>query len=96
MDKTADEMMDELRSENARLTAELGKARARIRELSLERDSWERLERDVAKPGCCAYFQGCNDAETCDGCPALKAEGDCGQARAADVVRRAKALAGVL
>ena len=96
MDKTADEMMDELRSENARLTAELGKARSMLRETRLERDSWERLERDVAKPGCCAYFQGCNDAETCDGCPALKAEGDCGQARAADVVRRAKALAGVL
>lgn len=58
-------------------------------------DSWERLRADVAKPGCCEYFQGRSDAEACDGCPALEAMVDCGQARATDVVRRAKALAGV-
>ena len=59
-------------------------------------DSWERLRADVAKPGCCEYFQGRGDVESCDGCPALEAKVDCGQARAADVVRRAKALAGVM
>ena len=58
-------------------------------------DSWERLRADVAKPGCCEYFQGRGDVESCDGCPALEAKVDCGQARATDVVRRAKALAGV-
>lgn len=58
-------------------------------------DSWERLRADVARPGCCEYFQGRGDVETCDGCPALEAKVDCGQARATDVVRRAKALAGV-
>ena len=58
-------------------------------------DSWERLRADVAKPGCCEYFQGRSDVEACDGCPALEATVDCGQARATDVVRRAKALAGV-
>ena len=58
-------------------------------------DSWERLRADVAKPGCCEYFQGRSDVETCDGCPVLEANVDCGQARATDVVRRAKALAGV-
>ena len=58
-------------------------------------DSWERLEEDVAQPGCCEYFHCGPDVETCDGCPALKSDGECFQARAADIVRRAKVLAGV-
>lgn len=58
-------------------------------------DSWNRLEEDIAKAGCCEYFHCGPDVETCDGCPALKSDGECEHARAADIVRRAKALAGV-
>ena len=58
------------------------------------RDSWERLDEDTMK-GTCAYFgfvgKLCNDG---DGCPANKT-GDCAKFKAADIVRRAKALAGV-
>ena len=58
-------------------------------------DSWERLEEDLTHSGCCAYFYRSTDGETCDGCPAHESLGDCWQARATDIVRRAKALAGV-
>ena len=58
------------------------------------RDSWERLEEDTMK-GSCAYFgfadKPCSDG---DGCPANK-PGDCAKFKAVDIVRRAKALAGV-
>ena len=57
-------------------------------------DSWERLEEDTMKSSC-AYFgfadKPCNDG---DGCPANK-PGDCAKFKAVDIVRRAKALAGV-
>ena len=57
-------------------------------------DSWERLEEDTMK-GSCAYFgfadKPCSDG---DGCPANK-PGDCAKFKAVDIVRRAKALAGV-
>ena len=68
-----------------------------VRSLSLTHtrpDSWERLEEDTMK-GSCAYFgffgKPCNDG---DGCPANK-PGDCAKFKAVDIVRRAKALAGV-
>ena len=57
-------------------------------------DSWEWLEEDTMK-GSCAYFgfasKPCSDG---DGCPANK-PGDCAKFKAVDIVRRAKALAGV-
>lgn len=59
-------------------------------------DSWERLEEDLTHSGCCAYFYHSTDGGTCDGCPAYESLGDCWQARATDIVRRAKALAGVM
>lgn len=57
-------------------------------------DSWERLERDTAK-GLCEYF-GFDD-RPCDageGCPAYE-QGICAVYKAKDIIRRAKALAGV-
>ena len=58
-------------------------------------DSWERLEDDSSN-GLCEYF-GMGDAEDCKGCPAY---GDrlsipCSSVMARDIIRRAKALAGV-
>ena len=58
-------------------------------------DSWERLE-DDARNGLCEYF-GMGDAEYCDGCPVY---GDrlsigCNSVMTLDIIRRAKALAGV-
>lgn len=61
----------------------------------VQADSWERLGEDIAKPLCCDYFNHGPDVETCDGCPALKSDGECEHVRAADIIRRAKALAGV-
>ena len=59
-------------------------------------DSWERLEED-AKKGSCNYF-GC-DANGCHGCPAYgwsvtRGGNGCGNAKMADLMRRAKELAG--
>lgn len=57
-------------------------------------DSWERLEKDAAKDPC-VYF-GRGDDSIYNKCPSCPAYGDdCGPAMAQDVVRRAKALAGV-
>lgn len=57
-------------------------------------DSWGRLEEDAAK-GLCEYFgfsdRPCNEGE---GCPAYE-QGGCATYKAKDLVRRAKALAGV-
>lgn len=68
-----------------------------VRSLSLTHtgpDSWEQLEEDTMKSSC-AYFgfasKPCSDG---DGCPANK-PGDCAKFKAVDIVRRAKALAGV-
>ena len=59
-----------------------------------EPDSWERLDGDAVK-GACEYFgflgKPCNDG---DGCSANK-PGDCAKFKALDIIRRAKALAGV-
>lgn len=59
-------------------------------------DSWERLEEDAAKGLCCEYF-GMGDAPDCKGCPAYENRLSCGCSitMAQDIVRRAKALAGV-
>lgn len=58
-------------------------------------DSWERLEKDVKRYGdertACMYYE--RPMSECDGCPARDAE-DCDGFVAADVLRRAKALAG--
>ena len=59
-------------------------------------DSWDRLGED-AKKGSCDYF-GC-DANGCHGCPAYdwntaRGGSGCGNAKARDLVRRARALAG--
>ena len=56
-------------------------------------DSWERLEEDAAKESCFYFgFENklCGDGA---GCPANKL-GNCSKSKAADIVRRAKALAG--
>ena len=58
-------------------------------------DSWERLEEDAAK-GLCGYF-GMDDAPDCKGCPAYedRLSCACNITMARDIIRRAKALAGV-
>lgn len=55
-------------------------------------DSWERLEEDAAKSDC-DYFG--RDASDCDRCPARESTLSCGQSKSLDIIRRAKALAGV-
>lgn len=60
-------------------------------------DSWERLEEDAANDPC-EYF-GMDRTGSCDGCPA-KSEDDklsmcCRSVMTLEIVRRAKALAGV-
>ncbi len=57
-----------------------------------EPESWERLEEDAAK-GACAYF-GSNEF-SCKECHFFGREHDCSGLMAMDIVRRAKALAGV-
>lgn len=57
-------------------------------------DSWERLEEDASKEPC--FYFGFED-KPCDdgaGCPANKL-GNCSKLKAKDIIRRAKALAGV-
>lgn len=56
------------------------------------KDSWERLEEDAAKSDC-DYFG--RDASDCDRCPARESTLSCGQSKSLDIIRRAKALAGV-
>ncbi len=58
------------------------------------KDSWERLEEDASKEPC--FYFGFED-KPCDdgaGCPANKL-GNCSKLKASDIIRRAKALAGV-
>ena len=58
------------------------------------KDSWERLEEDAAKEPCFYFgFEGkpCDDGA---GCPANKL-GNCSKLKASDIIRRAKALAGM-
>lgn len=58
-------------------------------------DSWERLDEDAAK-GLCGYF-GMDDAPECKGCPAygVRLSTGCSSVMTRDIIRRAKALAGV-
>lgn len=57
-------------------------------------DSWERLEKDAKKDACEYFGYGPGSIyNKCTSCPAYG--DDCGPAMAQDIVRRAKALAGV-
>ena len=56
-------------------------------------DSWERLAEDAAK-GACAYFG--SSEFSCKECHSFGREHDCSGLMAMDIVRRAKALAGVV
>ena len=57
-------------------------------------DTWERLEEDAGKRTC-EYFGQFSYSTSCDGCPqeGFVQKDDCRAAKAADLVRRAKALA---
>lgn len=65
--------------------------RVNVRDCTLP-DSWERLEQDAAK-GMCGYFGQSDDDDSCYDCPAYNR--GCIQWRSLDLIRRAKALAGV-
>lgn len=65
--------------------------RHRLTRFHLERDSWERLERDAEKTTC-GYF---GRSGLCVGCPALSISQMCNVAKSEDIVRRAKALSGL-
>lgn len=69
--------------------------RARLSACTLP-DSWERLEEDAGKDACEYFNQTCS--ASCSACPAKSDETDpriCFNVIARDLVRRAKALAGV-
>lgn len=57
-------------------------------------DSWERLEEDAEKEACDYFGVECDDDYGCSGCPHLHEGRDCTIDMQADLVRRAKALAG--
>nr|DAH52955.1 MAG TPA: hypothetical protein [Caudoviricetes sp.] len=65
--------------------------RLRLIRFHLEQDSWERLEKDASKNSC-GYF---GRSGLCVDCPALAISKMCNVAKSEDIVRRAKALAGV-
>ena len=65
--------------------------RLRLTRFHLEQDSWERLEKDASKTSC-GYF---GRSGLCVDCPALAISKMCNVAKSEDIVRRAKALAGV-
>lgn len=56
-----------------------------------ERDSWEKLDEDAKKYACVYWGMGFCDETTCPG----GGPTDCHQEQKADIVRRAKKLAGV-
>ena len=57
-------------------------------------DSWEQLEYDIDKTDC-VYF-GMGKAKSCEGCKAFEhSELTCAEKKSKDIIRRAKALAGV-
>lgn len=58
-------------------------------------DSWERLEEDAAKEPCDYFGVECDDDKGCGGCPHLREGRDCVIDLQADLVRRAKAIAGM-
>lgn len=61
-------------------------------------DSWEKLKGDLGLT-CCTYFDDGNVTEGCNGCRAEELGGnmggDCDELMFDDIIRRAKALAGV-
>ena len=57
-------------------------------------DSWERLEEDAAKEPCDYFGVECDEDKGCSGCPHLHKGRDCTIDMQADLIRRAKALAG--
>ena len=57
-------------------------------------DSWERLEMDAAKEPCDYFGVEHDEDKGCSGCPHLREGRDCTIALQADLIRRAKALAG--
>ena len=65
--------------------------RHRLTRFHLERDSWERLEKDAEKTSC-EYF---GRSGLCVGCQALAISRACNVAKVKDMIRRAEALAGV-
>lgn len=62
--------------------------------IRIGRDSWERLEEDAEKDACDYFGVECDEDEGCSGCPHLHEGRDCTIDMQADLVRRAKALAG--
>lgn len=57
-------------------------------------DSWGQLEKDIQASEC-TYF-GMSEADSCEGCKAFEnSERLCSESQAKDLIRRAKALAGV-
>ena len=58
-------------------------------------DSWERLEEDAVKEPCDYFGVECDEDKGCSGCPHLHEGRDCAIDLQADLIRRAKALAGV-
>ena len=57
-------------------------------------DSWERLEEDASKEPCDYFGVECDEDKGCSGCPHLHKGRDCTIDMQADLIRRAKALAG--
>lgn len=58
-------------------------------------DSWERLEEDAQKNACDYFGVECDSEAKCRMCPHFQDDRDCSLDMNADIVRRAKALAGV-
>ena len=58
-------------------------------------DSWERLEEDAVKEPCDYFGVECDEDKGRSGCPHLHEGRDCAIDLQADLIRRAKALAGV-
>lgn len=58
-------------------------------------DSWEKLEDDAAREPCDYFGVECDEDKGCSGCPHLHKGRDCTIDMQPDIVRRAKALAGV-
>lgn len=63
--------------------------------IRIGRDSWERLEEDAEKEACDYFGVECDEDKGCSGCPHLHEGRDCTIDMQADLVRRAKVLAGV-
>lgn len=58
-------------------------------------DSWEQLERDAQKNACDYFGVECDSEAKCRMCPHFQDDRDCSLDMNADIIRRAKKLAGV-